>query len=107
LGVQPIEGRIFTAADDRQGCGLPGDVISYRFWQRELGGDEPAIGRKLTLNGNPVEIIGVTPAEFSEPPNRIAIHRGGGGYRTLSDTGDAVACRGFVVAAGVLYSGYV
>ncbi len=51
LGVQPIEGRVFTAADDRTGCGLPGAVISYRFWQRELGGDASAIGRKLTLNG--------------------------------------------------------
>ena len=65
LGVQPIEGRVFTAADDRTGCGLPGAVISYRFWQRELGGDASAIGRKLTLNGNPVEIVGVTPADFS------------------------------------------
>jgi len=65
LGVQPIKGRVFTAADDRSGCGLPGAVISFRFWQRELGGDVSVIGRKLTLNGNPVEIIGVTPADFS------------------------------------------
>jgi putative ABC transport system permease protein len=65
LGVQPIKGRVFTAADDRKGCGLPGAVVSYMFWQRELGGDAAAIGRKLTLNGQSVEIVGVTPAGFS------------------------------------------
>ena len=51
LGVQPIMGRVFTTADDRKGCGLPGAVVSYTFWQRELGGNAVAIGRKLTLNG--------------------------------------------------------
>jgi putative ABC transport system permease protein len=65
LGVQPLIGRVFTAADDHRGCGLPGAVISYAFWQRELGGEPSAIGRKLTLNFQPVEIIGVTPASFS------------------------------------------
>ena len=65
LGVPALRGRVFTAADDRRGCGLPGAVISYAFWQREFGGEPSAIGRKLTLNYNPVEIIGVTPAGFS------------------------------------------
>jgi len=37
LGVQPVIGRVFSASDDRRGCGLPGAVISYAFWQRELG----------------------------------------------------------------------
>jgi len=39
LGVQPVLGRLFTTADDTRGCGLPGAVISYPFWQREFGGD--------------------------------------------------------------------
>lgn len=65
LGVPALRGRVFTAADDRRGCGLPGAVISYAFWQREFGGEPSAIGRKLTLNYRPVEIIGVTPAGFS------------------------------------------
>src|SRR5580658_344204 len=64
LGVQPLMGRVFTAADDRRGCGLLGAVISYAFWQRELGGDPSAVGRKLTLNDHPTEIIGVTPPGF-------------------------------------------
>src|SRR5882724_11812186 len=64
LGVQPLMGRVFTAADDRRGCGLPGAVVSYAFWQRELGGDPSAVGRKLTLNYHPTQIIGVTPPAF-------------------------------------------
>lgn len=64
LGVQPLMGRVFTTEDDRRGCGLPGAVISYVFWQRELGGDPSAVGRKLTLNYHPTEIIGVTPPGY-------------------------------------------
>ena len=64
LGVLPLMGRVFNASDDRRGCGLPGAVVSYAFWQRELGGDPSAVGHKLTLNYHPIEIIGVTPPGF-------------------------------------------
>ncbi len=64
LGVQPLLGRVFQPADDRRGCGVPGVVISYAFWQWELGGDPNVIGRKLMLNDHGVDIIGVTPAGF-------------------------------------------
>ncbi len=63
LGVRPVAGRVFTAEDDRPGCGLPGAVISYGFWQQEFGG-RPALGQKLKLNDKPVEVIGITPANF-------------------------------------------
>ena len=64
LGVQPILGRVFAPADDHRGCGLPGVVISYALWQQEFGGDASVVGKKLTLNYHPVEVIGVTPASF-------------------------------------------
>src|SRR5947209_2035269 len=64
LGVQPVLGRLLTSADDQRGCGLPGAVISYPFWQREFGGDPTAIGRKVSINSHPVEIVGITPASF-------------------------------------------
>jgi predicted permease len=65
LGVKPVLGRVFTASDDRRGCGLtPGAVISYAFWQRELGGDRSVIGRTLAVGENRVSVIGVTPPEF-------------------------------------------
>ena len=63
LGVSSVAGRVFTAEDDRPGCGLPGAVVSYGFWQREFGG-RPALGQKLSLNDKSVEVIGITPANF-------------------------------------------
>jgi putative ABC transport system permease protein len=63
LGIRPVAGRVFTAEDDRPGCGLPGAVISYGFWQQEFGG-RPALGQKLRLNDKFVEVIGITPANF-------------------------------------------
>jgi len=64
LGLEPKLGRLFQEADDTPGCGFPGVVISYTFWQREYGGLPGAIGSKLTLNRHPVEIIGVTSPGF-------------------------------------------
>src|SRR5262249_55322806 len=64
LGVAPLMGRVFTAQDDKPGCALSGAVIGYAFWQREFGAAADVLGRKLTLNGRPVEVIGVAPASF-------------------------------------------
>ena len=63
LGVRPLLGRVFSPADDHRGCGLPGAVISYGYWQKEFGGKD-AVGSKLAVEGHPVEIIGVTPPGF-------------------------------------------
>ena len=64
LGVKPIVGRDFTAEDDKPGVPRTG-IVSYAFWQRELGGDASAIGRQLIIDETPVTVIGVLPAEFS------------------------------------------
>jgi len=63
LGVTPALGRVFTTDDDRHGCSASA-VISYSFWKREFGGNIDAVGRKLSLAGHAVEIIGVTPSNF-------------------------------------------
>ena len=63
LGVPPAQGRLITPLDDQRGCGSPGVAISDSFWQREFGGGA-VLGRKITLDGHPFEIIGVTPASF-------------------------------------------
>lgn len=64
LGVQPAIGRLFTPADDYRGCGIPGAVISYSFWQSEFAGSPSAIGSKLSINGQLANIIGVTSSQF-------------------------------------------
>jgi len=65
LGVQPMLGRVFSAADDHRGCGMPGAVVSYAFWQRELGGDRAVVGRRISVDFHPVDLVGVTPASFT------------------------------------------
>jgi predicted permease len=64
LGVPPVRGRTFTEKDDQPNCGLPGAVISYALWQSEFGGQDSAIGSRLTIEGYPTEVIGVTPRSF-------------------------------------------
>ncbi|MGB7471110.1 MAG: ABC transporter permease, partial [Candidatus Acidiferrum sp.] len=64
LGVEAALGRVLTPADDAPGCASPGAVISYSFWQREYAGERGVIGRTITLDRQPFEIIGVTPASF-------------------------------------------
>jgi predicted permease len=64
LGIHPILGRVFHAADDHAGCGAPGAVLSYRFWQREFGGNANVVGKTVTLEGHAFPVMGVTPADF-------------------------------------------
>ncbi len=64
LGIPAVLGRTFSAHDDRPGCGAPGAVISYAFWQKEFGGDAGVVGRNVKLEGRPIPIVGVTPAGF-------------------------------------------
>jgi putative ABC transport system permease protein len=64
LQISPILGRLISRSDDYRGCGIQSVVISYGFWQREYGGRADILGNKLALDGQPFQIIGVTPANF-------------------------------------------
>jgi putative ABC transport system permease protein len=64
LGVQPILGRLINPEDDQPGCGTSAANISYAFWQRNYAGDPSVIGKRLTLDGNSFQILGVTPPGF-------------------------------------------
>jgi predicted permease len=62
LGVQPWRGRLLEPEDATLACPAPHAVVSYGYWQRELGGRD--IGQKLVVDGDPVDVIGVTPPGF-------------------------------------------
>jgi predicted permease len=63
LGAQPMLGRLFTKNDDTPGT--PETVVlTAGYWRSKLGGDRAAIGRTITLDGKPREIIGVLPDSF-------------------------------------------
>jgi len=63
LGVKPFRGRLLLPGDEGP-CPATYAVASHAYWQRELGGRDPAKGIKLVVDNSVVEIIGVTPPEF-------------------------------------------
>jgi putative ABC transport system permease protein len=65
VGVEPILGRLLGPEDDQPGCGISGANISYAFWQRNFAGDPSVVGKRLTLDGNSFQVIGVTPPGFN------------------------------------------
>jgi len=65
LEVPALRGRILTADDDRRGCGSPPAVISYAFWEREYAGRPDVLGRMISLENHPFEIVGITPPSFT------------------------------------------
>jgi predicted permease len=63
LGVPPALGRSFLPEESVLG-GPAVAILSHAYWQGRLGGDENIIGRTVTMDGTPTEIVGVTPAGF-------------------------------------------
>jgi hypothetical protein len=65
LGVQPTRGRGFTGQEHGPAAEGPLPVIlSYAFWQRRFGGDEAALGRELSMDSRPAQIVGIMPPDF-------------------------------------------
>jgi predicted permease len=63
LGVRPWRGRLLLP-EDETACPPTKGVVSYSYWQRALGGRDLDADVKLVVNGDLVQIIGVTPPEF-------------------------------------------
>jgi predicted permease len=63
VGIPPIQGRTFTADDDRPGA-TPVAIVSDRVWARDFGRNLSAIGSTITFDGKPYTVIGVMPARF-------------------------------------------
>jgi putative ABC transport system permease protein len=67
LGVQPVLGRDFTAADDTSGARVV--IISHALWQRRYRGDPGIVGRTISMSVQRVgdvthEVIGVAPSSL-------------------------------------------
>jgi predicted permease len=63
LGVEALLGRTLQPQDD-QASAPPVAVISYKFWQQYLGGSSSVAGKTMAMNGQPITIVGVAPADF-------------------------------------------
>jgi predicted permease len=62
LGVRPSAGRFFAAAEDVQAA--PVAVISDGVWERFFGRDPAAVGQTISVNGAPLQVVGIAPAGF-------------------------------------------
>ncbi|MFN8571392.1 MAG: ADOP family duplicated permease [Gemmatimonadaceae bacterium] len=65
LGTTPHRGRLFGPADDILPAGNDVVVLGYTWWQRHYGGADSALGARLTVNGQELTVIGVTPPGFN------------------------------------------
>ncbi|WP_263385352.1 ABC transporter permease [Granulicella arctica] len=64
LGARAYEGRLLSAADDTAPGANPVAVLSFDFWQSHLGSASGLIGKSLSLNGYPFEVIGIAAPGF-------------------------------------------
>ncbi|HEV7507913.1 MAG TPA: ABC transporter permease [Thermoanaerobaculia bacterium] len=72
LGVRPVLGRLFTAAEERDGAA--GTVLlSHGLWNTAFGGDTGVLGRRVLLDGTPRVVIGVMPKDFHFPNREVAL----------------------------------
>ena len=63
LGAHAQLGRVLSTEDEKPESPLS-VVLSDKYWRAQFGADPGVIGRKVTLNGAPANIVGVMPRDF-------------------------------------------
>ena len=63
LGVAPFQGRLIEPQDET-GCSISRVVVSYPFWKSEMSGEPITANTTLVVDGNAVQVLGVTPPSF-------------------------------------------
>jgi predicted permease len=66
VGVSPVLGRDFTAADNKPGADKV-VILANEIWKRDFNGDPDIVGQAVRVNGKPGTIIGVMPPNFKFP----------------------------------------
>ena len=66
LGTAPALGRTIGEADVTSGSRVL--VIAHRLWVRRFGADPAVVGRRVSINGEAYQVIGVMPAPFRFAP---------------------------------------
>src|SRR5580704_6113484 len=64
LGIKPALGRFILPSEGDVAGADPVMVLSYSYWQTRFGGDPGIIGRKVSVDGHPITIVGVAPKGF-------------------------------------------
>ena len=66
LGTQPVLGRTLMKSDGAEG-GQRVAVLSHRLWRERFGGESRVLGRAVSIDGEPHEIVGVAAADLELP----------------------------------------
>ncbi|HYA24425.1 MAG TPA: ABC transporter permease [Terriglobales bacterium] len=64
LGLKPTLGRLILPSEGEVLGADPVMVLSYSFWKTRFGSDPEIVGKKVTLDGHPITIVGVGPENF-------------------------------------------
>jgi putative ABC transport system permease protein len=72
LGIQPVLGRTFVAADDREGAEAV-LVLGHAYWQTRFGSDPTIVGQVFEMNNRPHTVVGVLPA-VPHYPNEVDVY---------------------------------
>ena len=67
FGAGTILGRPFLQEESTRPGEHPVTVLSHSFWQSRFGGDPTIIGRTITVNGHPFQVVGVAGPKFKGP----------------------------------------
>lgn len=65
LGVAAQKGRTFSADEDVVPRRNPVAMISHSLWQRRFNSDPELIGKTVTLNEQPLTVIGIAPPQYT------------------------------------------
>src|ERR1700757_1247625 len=66
FSIQPVLGRNFTRDEDQPKAPHVA-LISYPLWQNRFGEDRSVVGRTISVDGQPTQVIGVLPRDFEYP----------------------------------------
>jgi putative ABC transport system permease protein len=72
LGRAPMLGRDFEEREGVAGAGRVA-VLSYPFWQRYFAGDPSILGKKVGLDGESFDVVGVMPEDFDFIPANVDV----------------------------------
>jgi predicted permease len=64
LGLTPALGRLLGPSDDQTIGANFVAVLSYGYWQTQLGSDPTVLNQTIIVNGQPLTIVGVAPRGF-------------------------------------------
>src|SRR5690606_15497567 len=73
-GVRPLRGRLFYPTEGR-----PSErdrvIVSETVWRAVFGADPAFVGQRITVDGEPLTVVGILPAAFRFPASDTGLWR--------------------------------